>query len=220
MARLTLTFKGRSLQVTPIETGEISIGRDPGNAIWIDSLAIAPHHAVIQCSDEGMFIRELNPDYPLFVNNRKVGEQRLSDGDHITIGKHVLQYTDDKYISKPQADPPLPEPKMAIEANGAKYASYGPDARFQVLKGKRIGLIIPLRSALTRLGKDDAGAAAVVVRRNGGYFLSALAATETVLVNDAPIHDQSVRLKHGDIVKVDQHLMQFFCQASAQSNST
>jgi predicted component of type VI protein secretion system len=210
MARLTLIFKGKSLQVMPIEAGEIGIGRDPDNAMRIDSLAIAPHHAVIQCSDEGMLIRQLDQDYPLLVNNRKISEHRLNHGDRITVGKHLLYYADDDVIAKIRTDSPPQEPETAVETTGAKPAQHAPDASFQVLKGKHIGLVIPVRSALTRLGKDESGTA-VIIRRSGGYFLSALAAAETVLVNNVPINDQSIRLNNGDIVKVNQHVLQFFC---------
>jgi len=214
MARLTLTFKGKPLQVLPIGAGETGIGRDVGNAMRIDSLAIAPHHAVVHSSHEGLFIRQLDEGYPVFVNNRKISEQRLNHGDRIAIGKHMLHYADDPHMGKNQPDFSSPEPEDPTEVTEATPGQPGPvpEASFQVLKGKHIGLVIPLRSALTRLGKEDAGAAAVVVRRKEGYFLSALAAAEAVHINDAPVNDQSIRLSDGDIVKVNQHIMRFFCQ--------
>jgi predicted component of type VI protein secretion system len=208
MARLTLTFKGKSLQVMPIEAGEIGIGRDPANALQIDSLAIAPRHAVIQCGEEGILIRQLDQNYPLLVNNRQIKEHRLNDGDRISIGKHVLHFADDGLITNAKSDPEPPE--NADEATVSKPAPQGLEASFQVMKGKHIGLVIPIKSALTRLGKDESGSA-VVIRRNEGYFLSALSAVETVLVNDIPVNDQSVRLQNKDIVKVNQHVLQFFC---------
>ena len=194
----------------PIEAGEIGIGRDPGNALRIDSLAIAPHHAVIQCGDEGILIRQIDQDYPLLVNNRKISEHRLSHGDRITIGKHLLYYADDGASAKTQAEPNPQVPENAEEAPSPKPAPQTQEASFQVLKGKHIGLVIPLKSALTRLGKDESGTA-VIIRRDGGYFLSALSSAESVLVNDTPVNDQSVRLHDRDIVKVNQHVLQFFC---------
>lgn len=194
----------------PIEADEIGIGRDPANALRIDSLAIAPHHAVIRCGDEGTFIRQVDQNYPLLVNSRKVSEQRLSHGDRITIGKHLLYFADDGTAARTQAESDPEVPEQAEETPTPKPAPQPQQASFQVLKGKHIGLVIPIKGALTRLGKDNSGAA-VIIRRDGGYFVSALSAAEAILVNDIAINDQSVRLNDRDIVKVNQHVLQFFC---------
>lgn len=214
MARLTLSFKGISLQVMPVEAGEIGIGRDPDNAMCIDSLAIAPRHAIVQTGPDGVLIRQVDPDHPVFINGCKISEHRLQDGDRIHIGKHVLQYADEPAISAtPGPESLLPESETADDT-GTKPAHTPLDASFQVLKGRHIGVVIPIRSALTRLGKDDLGTPAVIVRRSDGYFLSALAAVDAVQINDVPIQEQSVRLSHGDIVKVNQHVLKFFCEAA------
>lgn len=215
MARLTLTFKGISLQVMPVEAGEIGIGRDPDNAMCIDSLAIAPRHAIIQAGGDGAMIRQIDPDHPVFINGQKIEEHRLQDGDRIHIGKHVLHYNDAPVISTmAEPEPRLPQSEVADDPTGTKPAHHGPEASFQVLKGKHIGVVIPIRSALTRLGKDDLGTPAVIVRRSDGYFLSALAAVDAVQINDVQIQEHSVRLNHGDIVRVNQHVLKFFCAAA------
>lgn len=202
MARLTLTFKDRTLQELPIETDDIGIGREPDNALQIDSLAIAPHHAVVRITDDGPTIHQLDIAHLVFVNDQKVSEHRLADGDRITIGKHEIIYRDDepRYPGSNQASGPFLKPlKPAREAS------------LQVLKGKNIGLMIPLRGGMTRLGKDDSGSA-VIAKRKDGYFLSALSGMQSVRVNDAAVGDRTVQLSNGDIIKISEHFFQFFCE--------
>ncbi|QSA98547.1 FHA domain-containing protein [Methylococcus sp. EFPC2] len=203
MAKLTLTFKDRTLQVTPITDGETTIGRDPDSQIHIDSLAIAPRHAVIRIDSKGAWVRQVDPRYPVFVNNVKITERQLNHGDGIGVGKHLLYYTDELHHTPPAS---------AHDEAGTATQAASPsliDAGLQVLNGKNIGLIIPLRSAMTRLGKDSASSA-VIARRRDGFFLSALTGGENIYVNKNAINDDSVQLQNGDTVKIDQNQMQFF----------
>lgn len=207
MAKLTLTFKDRTLQVTPITDGETTIGRDLNNHIHIDSLAIAPRHAVIRIDTAGSWIRQVDPRYPVFVNDVKVSERQLTHGDGIGIGKHLLYYTDELHRSPPEPDP---ERLSAAPISAASTIEAG----LQVLNGKHIGLIIPLRKAMTRLGKDSASTA-VIARRREGFFLSALTGGENIQVNKKTVNEDSVQLHDGDTVKIDQSQMQFFLSGRA-----
>jgi hypothetical protein len=62
---------------------------------------------------------------------------------------------------------------------------------------------------MIRLGTESTGSA-VVVHRKEGYFLSALVADNNVKVNNVQIQEESVQLKHGDILKVGDNTLQFF----------
>lgn len=204
MAKLTLTFKDRTLQVIPLTDGETSIGRDADNLIHIDSLAIASRHAVIRLDRAGAWIRQVDPRYPVFVNDLKVYERQLAHGDSIALGKHVLFFIDDPHVE------PVEKAGGAENAEATHPASAPIEAGLQVLNGKHIGRMIPLRSAMTRLGKDTS-ATAVIARRREGFFLSALTGGESIAVNKKPVNDDSIQLQDGDTVKIDQNLMQFFC---------
>jgi pSer/pThr/pTyr-binding forkhead associated (FHA) protein len=204
MAKLTLTFKGQSLQAIMLKPGEIGIGRDPSNALHIDSLAVAPVHAIIESTGDQAIIREVNVEFPVFVNGKKVVEHVLGHGDRITIGKHVILYSkDDAFGSERLADLDR-EPEVWTEAD-AKYFN----GSLQVLNGRQIGLVIPLKKSLVRLGKEGSGVV-VVAKRKNGYFISPLAEGTSLSVNDKPVKDQAVLLNDGDIIKVNDSLMQFF----------
>lgn len=204
MAKLTLTFRGKSLQAITLKPGEIGIGRDPSNLLHIDSLAVAPQHAVVESTPEQHVIREVDSRFPVFVNDKKVVEHALNHGDRITVGKHVLFYIkDDTFRSEGQAEPD-PEPEVWTDTD-AKFF----DGSLQVLNGRQIGLLIPLKKSLVRLGKEGAGVV-IIAKRKNGYFISPLAEGTLLTVNDNPVKDQAVLLSDGDLIKINDSLMQFF----------
>jgi pSer/pThr/pTyr-binding forkhead associated (FHA) protein len=212
MARLTLTFKGRTLQVIPIEDGDISIGRDPDNVLQIDSLAIAPRHAVVAPEGDGYNLRPVDPIYVVLVNGQKIDKHRLKHGDNIGLGKHLLIFLDDAKeweASVTGVRNKSPEEEDTSSVTMQPSPSAAPEASLQVLRGKNIGLVIPLRKAMTRLGTEETGSA-VIARRKDGYFLSTLIASDNVLINEVPIFEESVKLNHGDILKVGPHHLRFF----------
>lgn len=82
------------------------------------------------------------------------------------------------------------------------------EASLQILRGKHIGRVIPLKRALTRLGHH--GSVAIIARREDGYFLASLTSGESVKVNGIPVGDQTVRLKRSDTLEIDQNLLLFY----------
>lgn len=216
MARLTVTFKGRTIQHLPLETGATGIGRDSDNALQIDSLAVAPQHATIEVEARGMVVKRLNEDFPVLVNGRAIKEHVLQDGDCITLGKHDLYFMDDDpkaSVSRTrQSSATSSEATATQPEEPSSTSSANPEAGLQLLNGKQIGLVIPLRNPLTRLDRDESSSA-VIARRSEGYYLASLSAESSqtqITVNGQPIGDGSVRLKHGDMIKINQHKLRFF----------
>ncbi|MDV3240374.1 MAG: FHA domain-containing protein [Methylocaldum sp.] len=204
MAKLTLTFRGKSLQAITLRPGEISIGRDPSNLLHIDSLAVAPQHAIIESTPEQNIIREVDSEFPVFVNDKKIAEHALGHGDRITVGKHVIFFTKEEiFRSERQADAEA-EPEVWTDAD-AKFFN----GSLQVLNGRQIGLVIPLKKSLVRLGKEGSGVV-IIAKRKSGYFISPLADGTSLTINDKPVKDQAVLLNDGDLIKVNESLMQFF----------
>jgi len=217
MAKLTLTFKGKTLQSQTLIDGIYTIGRDPQNDLQIDSLAVAPKHASVTVEDGKRLVKQLDPSYPLIINGNPVGEHLLKHGDRIGVGKHQIYFSD---TSSGNAGLPLPS-ALGREEEEPEPVQQPPksgpvimEASLQVLKGKNIGVVIPLRRAMTRLGTESAGSA-VIAHRKEGYFLSALVAVNDVKVNGVDVLEESVLLNHGDIVKVGQNTLQFFCKTAA-----
>ncbi|MFM8331725.1 MAG: FHA domain-containing protein [Candidatus Methylumidiphilus sp.] len=215
MAKLTLTFKGKTLQSQTLADGTFSIGRDDSNDLQIDSLAVAPRHASVSVAGSQRTVTQIDPGYPLIVNGNPVNEHHLKHGDRIGVGKHQIYFSD--------TDVGLPlRPEMHAETvdtdatippqHAAKPGMVTVEASLQVLKGKNIGVVIPLRRAMTRLGTESSGSA-VIAHRKEGYFLSALVAVNDVKVNDVDVQEESVLLNHGDVLKVGGNVLQFFCKS-------
>lgn len=224
MAKLTLTFKGKMLNSQNLPEGVFTIGRDVANDMQIDSLAVAPRHALVTVAGGEKLVKPLDPAYPLIINGNRVDEHRLMHGDRIGVGKHQIYFSDDASDNEkaapaaamlPNTDE-IPEFKPQPPQTAAPPAKAGPqaavEASLQVLKGKNIGVVIPLRRAMTRLGTESAGSA-VIAHRKEGYFLSALVADNDVKVNGVDIQEESVLLNHGDILRVGGNTLQFFCKS-------
>lgn len=213
MAKLTLTFKGRPIQAYQFETGEtVSIGRNEGNEICIDSLAVAPVHAQIRFEQEKSTIHQSSSEFPLRVNNSQTSEQPLNHGDQITIGKHILYFTEDTTLLEPASSPEVSrevEDDLELLNEELKNAAQQTDAQLQILNGKNIGRIITLKKGLTRLGKPDTGVA-VIARRKDGFYISALDGNPLIRVNTELIDNRSVKLNEGDTLEIEKTSMQFF----------
>jgi hypothetical protein len=217
MAKLTLTFKGKRLQTVQLTPGETSIGRDPSNTMQIDSLAVAPHHAMVLSSPEGKVIRSTQDHLTFLVQGHRVTEHKLGHGDLVIIGKHTLIYTEDDFPTD------VPETPEAVTADSEDIESWlnqrTLEGSFQVLNGKQMGLVIPLKKALTRLGREDSGVV-VIAKRKEGFFITPLAEHTHLSINDIHVNDDTVLLNDGDVVKINHSLLQFFQKKSSIDESS
>ena len=216
MPKLTLNFKGQHIQVYHFDSGIITIGSDADNTIRIDNLGIAPKHAIIDLDhSDGPHLFQEDEHFPLQVNNRKISNHLLKHGDTIQLGKYTIDYASDEQV----LDSPVleaesePEPELELLFKD----SLANDANLQLLNGKNIGRLIPLKQALTRLGKPGKGVA-VIARRKEGYFLSSLEGGEKIKINGAILGEQTLPLSHGDKLEIDKHKMLFTMPFSISSS--
>jgi pSer/pThr/pTyr-binding forkhead associated (FHA) protein len=200
MSKLTITFKDIPLQSIELAQGEVGIGRDPTNLVHIDSLALADFHATVKFTAEGYVISKLQTDYPIFLNGRQISRELLSDGDHIIIGKHDLYFVQEAAYRAAQPD-------AATEAKSL-FRSF--EGSFQVMTGKRIGMVIPLKLPVTQIGKGPNGLV-VVAKSEQGYSILTKDDETLLTVNGAPLQrDQEALLQDGDVVRINSSLLQFF----------
>ncbi|MEW8507018.1 MAG: FHA domain-containing protein [Candidatus Thiodiazotropha sp.] len=210
MAKLTLTFKGRVIDVFHLEGDKTQIGRNEDCAIPIDSLAIAPLQAVItRSNDQSYLLQALDEGFPVLVNHEKTEEATLNHGDVIQIGKHTLSFAEDVMdlgveMSQSDSDEPLAEPEQQDEGDetGAKSGV------LQIMNGDNFGRIIPLNRNMTRIGHSG-GDCAMIARRENGYFISFLEGPNPPSINRKPIGDEARLLTDGDLIDVGGTQMQF-----------
>ena len=91
MLRIILKFNSTVLKELKIDQDEIIIGRDSGNDIQIDNVAVSREHARIIKGPDFYLIEDLNSTNGTFVNGKKINKKFLQEVDEISIGKHSLQ---------------------------------------------------------------------------------------------------------------------------------
>lgn len=215
MAKFTLYFKDKPIFSGIYDSGVIHIGRDDTNEIVVDSLAVAPAHAAVVIKDGNCMIKQLNEKFPLLINSLAVKEWSLQNNDVINVGKHYITFsvTESFLSSQPQTAASTPEKDPDVQALNHKLdqSVKQQEANLQIMDGPHIGRILPLKKAMTRLGHDGAGIV-VIARRKNGYFVSALQGHDGLAVNKQPLGENTVLLKHNDIIEIDKTPMQFFLE--------
>ncbi len=71
---------------------DLMIGRSDSNDITIKEPKISRQHAALKQTATGWIIRDLRSSNGVFVNDQKVSESKLNDGDTIRIGDSVLEF--------------------------------------------------------------------------------------------------------------------------------
>ena len=78
----------------PLATNPFAIGRNPANQLKLSALSVSREHCVIVRQGDDFVIRDLGSHHGTLVNNERVTESALADGDCIQIGGTVLQFRD------------------------------------------------------------------------------------------------------------------------------
>ena len=100
MLRIILKFNNTVLKELKIDQDKIIIGRDTGNDIQIDNIAVSREHARIIKGPNYYFIEDMSSKNGTFVNGKKINKKFLKEDDEITIGKHSLQIVLEKNPTK------------------------------------------------------------------------------------------------------------------------
>jgi len=208
MAKLTVFFKDKAIHSSLFKHGIVHIGRDETNDLTIDSLAVAPAHAVIVIRDDDCTIKQLNDEFPLIINGKKTKACNLNDNDTISLGKHDIIFNTVECVESPAFNSLIDEDVKSLNQEIDSELRI-PAANLQIMNGSNIGKILQLKKAMTRLGHDGNGVIAISKRKEG-YFVSVLEHSGTITVNDEPLNDKSLKLNTNDVLVVDNTSLQFF----------
>lgn len=218
MSKLTLSFKGKTLRVYPLTQGTIEIGSDEGCYIHIDSLAVAPQHARIETKGTESVLYDLDSEDGTYINQSRIREHTLKDGETFRVGKHNLLYT---YEEVTQLDAnesstsidihPVIDALKTREENAALKTPGVKHGWLQILNGQNLGKTLSLNRSMTNLGKPGV-ATAVITKRGDGYFISHLEGKFPPVVGNESIGDRSIKLSDGDTIKIGNIKMQFYME--------
>lgn len=84
------------------EVSELVVGRDPECDFAINEVVMSRRHAKISKRWGGMAIRDLESKNGTFVNNRRVVEEFLHDGDRVALGTIVFLFRNPQEINLAQ----------------------------------------------------------------------------------------------------------------------
>ncbi len=207
MAKFTIFFRDKPINSHVFETGVIYIGRDHTNMIVIDNLSIAPIHAIAVVRENDCLIKQINDNFPLIINGTANKEYCLVDQDKIFLGKYEILYQVNSYSNeqtiRTDFNNSTPEPNIT------QVKTETSDANLQIMDGRHIGRIIPIKKAVTRLGHSNGGIA-IITKKDQDYFISTLQSTDKLTLNRELITNKMTKLVHNDIIRIEDTSMQFF----------
>lgn len=92
MAKLIIKLGSLVLKEINLTQEKITIGRSNDNDVVLDNQSASSHHAQIKKSDDQYTIEDLNSTNGTLVNNHKISNKLLEEGDIIAIGKHEIWF--------------------------------------------------------------------------------------------------------------------------------
>lgn len=233
MAVLSLKYKGKSLESFPIGMGDtFIIGREDGNDIVIDNLAVSFHHAKIESIGDEFLLIDLHSENGTFVNEQPIKAHWLIDGDAITIGKHTLNFSNPQNQGLPDKIAPsiietmqmdttrfremlrknnMPVPR---EANAKRtvvpvLVFLGKSRKDFQLVDRPVSIGKDWTADIVVRGMFVAQTAAVINRLEDGWYVSRVGGLVRVKLNGVPVR-AAMRLHRLDIISIGKLKMQFF----------
>jgi len=91
-ATLTLMHEGAAARTFAVQKERTTVGRLPECDVVVDDPGASRHHAEIRRVGSAYVVNDLGSTNGTLVNDARVTEQALADGDRITIGNTVLEF--------------------------------------------------------------------------------------------------------------------------------
>jgi adenylate cyclase len=105
MSSFRIQAPGNRNFVYRLSKPETAIGRDVHNDLVIEDPRVSRRHALVRQTTEGIVLRDLQSGNGTLVNNQRITEVRLNDGDAIKIGDSTLTFV----AAEPGPSPAAPE---------------------------------------------------------------------------------------------------------------
>jgi len=234
MAKLILTFNKQVIKEYPFTKDSVTMGRQEDNTIVVDNLAVSGYHAKVDKVGGEYILTDLQSTNGTFVNDEKVVSHKLSHGDNIVIGKHVILFvaTEKQTAEGERKDKKLPLDKTMLldTAKQRELLAKQKVAPSTAKLPEKVGVIsfvddsglgeIELSKKLTKIGKAETSeiklsglfmgaTAATISRRPSGYAISFAGGMTKLKVNGAVIKE-SVPLNDFDTIEIGSYKFQFY----------
>jgi diguanylate cyclase (GGDEF)-like protein len=80
---------GRKLE---LKSGALMVGRDPASDVMINSDLVSRQHAKFVTDGDSTSLHDLESTNGTYVNDERIRQRALADGDRVAIGKVVMKY--------------------------------------------------------------------------------------------------------------------------------
>jgi len=239
MARVILMFNKQVIKEYPFVEGGMSIGRHEDNTIVIDNLAVSAHHARIDKTDSGYILTDLQSTNGTFVNDKKIVSHKLSHGDNIVIGKHVLLFVGaevEEAEAEKKKQKMILDKTMMLDTAKQRDLLAKQEVRSEPKVPEKVGVIsfidgsgmgdIELTKKLTKIGKAETSevklsgllmgaTAATIGRRPSGYTITFTGGLTKLKVNGKVVKG-SAPLKDFDTIELGSYKFQFYQKEKEQ----
>ena len=76
------------------EGADVTIGRHPESSVFLDDVTVSRRHAVVEAVEAEFLVRDVGSLNGTYVNQERVEEQVLQNGDEVQVGKFKLVFVD------------------------------------------------------------------------------------------------------------------------------
>lgn len=114
MACLIFSDMSGRQSVFEIRGDAVRIGRAGDNDLVSDDLRMSRHHAVVTCQENDFRIRDVGSSLGVFLNNRRVEEAPLADGDLIRLGDSLFTFVDEEPQEEREMEGPRPSDAAVV----------------------------------------------------------------------------------------------------------
>jgi len=111
MASVIITFNNQEQGTHELNKPKMVVGREAGCEICIDNLGISRQHCAFVNKNGAFVVQDLGSSNGTFVNQKRIVEHFLNDGDEIVIGKYVIRFKNEQQVQAVEkaSNSPVPD---------------------------------------------------------------------------------------------------------------
>ena len=225
MPEIIVKYDDKIIERVVSEKKRMTIGRTADNDIVLENRGVSRRHAQIEFNENAAVVIDNESLNGTFVNNRKVNEEVLRDGDMITIGKYSLIYH--SQVRKESSSSEL-DGTMVLKTKKQKELLRNDKIEKEIIQRMGGSVLIGEENAdfseyqidrnVTTIGKAKfvhvhakgfmlSGIQAKIVRENDQHNIINLGRRGKTRVNGEPISRYSLR--NGDIIQIGKSVFKF-----------
>lgn len=205
MPKLIVSIDGVVIKEVQLAKERTTLGRRPYNDVVIDNLAVSGEHAAVQMLGGQVVLEDLDSTNGTFVNGKAIRRQALQHGDTVEVGKYKIQFLNEAEGERAnKAIAAAADVMMTTLRSSSSELTGG----IRVLSGAAAGRELPLTKVVTTIGKPGVAVAAIT-RRQQAFVMAHVEGASRPLLNGAPIGDDPMPLRNGDLIELAGTQMQF-----------